>query len=112
MQAENGQSKSSDASVTISATLSKLLPLPNVVDGRKLHPLATLPRGGSVESDSAASAMRELLSTFRDISHSMTAATSYPILDQRTVTLYKEHSVHEQSIHKVQMLLCASNCRS
>ncbi|CCA69559.1 hypothetical protein PIIN_03498 [Serendipita indica DSM 11827] len=100
MQAENGQSKSFDASVTVSGTLSKLLPLPHVTDGRNLHPLANPTLGAAGYSESPASAVRKLLSTFRDVSHSLTAATSYPILDQRTVTLYKEHSLHEQSIHK------------
>jgi hypothetical protein len=80
---------------------SKYSKLATFTDGRNLHSLAHKSNEGDLSDDTALVTCRNLLKSLQKISYSLNAATTYPIMDQRVMTLYKESSQHEYTIHKV-----------
>ncbi|CAG8731251.1 3635_t:CDS:2, partial [Acaulospora colombiana] len=70
-------------------------------DGRNLHSLAPETNRASIDEENALVTCKNLLKTLRNTGYSLNAALSYPIMDQRVMTLYKESSQHIYNIHKV-----------
>ncbi|KAG8753712.1 hypothetical protein FRC14_005804 [Serendipita sp. 396] len=89
-----------DGGRSIATAISEFTALQGHADGRNLHILAPKQRDILTEDDMVKETARKLLETLRKANYSFNAATSYPISDQRVISLYRESSKHEYSIHK------------
>ncbi|KAG8806107.1 hypothetical protein FRC17_005179 [Serendipita sp. 399] len=89
-----------DNAKSVATAISEFTALQGHSDGRKFHNMAPNRREIMTGEDMSGEMARKLLDTLRKVNYSLTAAISYPISDQRVVSLYKESSKHEYAIHK------------